>query len=280
MSSKGRSKTKIKAARGSSVPYASTTGSNPSGALVKRQPSFRAVKRSAYSYLTSSGGRAAGAASGWTRQLEAAYASHNGRMVMGYYNSTSAASAASQSGRGGCPEGGYCCDDCSYGNTSSTEAEAEDYVYSGPNNPWPIVPAASVASSRAVVPYKQTPTGSTPGAASASKSSRNRVRRQGSRVYSRSSSGRPKAASSVRRTVTRTITATSTKTLVSLKSCRSLSEVETLPPTGYLVRKATYVNENYASDDDDMEKEEGMCRDICCRQRWDFFCDVQKKRCI
>ncbi len=244
MSSKGKLR---KASRPSSV------------APVKRQPSFRAVRRSSYSYLTSgNGGRnsvTSASSGGWARQLEAAY-SNNDRLMLGYFSRT--ASTASQN------EGTYCCEDCS---STEVEPETENYVYNGPNKPWPIVssgPASrvtSAASGRSSI--------------SAKPKTRAKVKRQGSKVYQpRAASSRSKTAStsasgagsSVRRTVTRTIT-TTTKTLVSLKSlkstCRSLSEVETLPPSGYLVKKATYVNENYASDDEN----EGYCRDTCCRQR-------------
>jgi FtsZ-interacting cell division protein YlmF len=65
-------------------------------------------------------------------------------------------------------------------------------------------------------------------------------------------------------------TTTTTKTLVSLQSCRSLSEIETLPPTGYIeaasiVHQSTYINDNFIISDD--EDDETACRDICCRER-------------
>ena len=70
---------------------------------------------------------------------------------------------------------------------------------------------------------------------------------------------------------------TMTKTLVSLKSCRSVSEIETLPPSGYLastvIQKSTYVNDDFVSDDEDTCYEESKyaCRDICCKERFVFY---------
>ena len=64
-------------------------------------------------------------------------------------------------------------------------------------------------------------------------------------------------------------TTTTTKTLVSLKSCRSVSEIETLPPTGYFAstvvqHKQTYVNDTFVSDNEDDE-----CYSVsaCCKER-------------
>ena len=62
-------------------------------------------------------------------------------------------------------------------------------------------------------------------------------------------------------------TTTTTKTLVSLKSCRSVSEIETLPPTGYFAstvvqHKQTYVNDSFVSDD-----EECYQVNSCCKER-------------
>lgn len=64
-------------------------------------------------------------------------------------------------------------------------------------------------------------------------------------------------------------TTTTTKTLVSLKSCRSVSEIETLPPSGYFAstvvqHKQTYVNDTFVSDNEDDE-----CYSVsaCCKER-------------
>ena len=64
--------------------------------------------------------------------------------------------------------------------------------------------------------------------------------------------------------------------LVSLKSCRSLSEIETLPPTGYFastVVQSTYVNDDFVSDNEEDQKNE-KCeknsrdeRNPCCKER-------------
>ena len=55
------------------------------------------------------------------------------------------------------------------------------------------------------------------------------------------------------------------------KSCRSVSEIETLPPSGYLastvIQKATYINDDFVSDDEVYEEPKYACRDICCKER-------------
>ena len=64
--------------------------------------------------------------------------------------------------------------------------------------------------------------------------------------------------------------------LVSLKSCRSLSEIETLPPTGYFastVVQSTYVNDDFVSDNEEdqknvkCEKNSRDERNPCCKER-------------
>ena len=65
-----------------------------------------------------------------------------------------------------------------------------------------------------------------------------------------------------------TTTTTCTKTLVSLKSCRSISEIETLPPTGYFastVVQSTYVNDDFVSDNE--EDSPKIDRNSCCKER-------------
>ena len=82
--------------------------------------------------------------------------------------------------------------------------------------------------------------------------------RSASRSYS---SSRPKIIASQ--------TTTMTRTLVSVKSCpRSVSEVETLPPTGYFatasfVHHQTYVNDDFVSDDEESD----AAKLACCKQR-------------
>ena len=96
---------------------------------------------------------------------------------------------------------------------------------------------------------------------------------QKSQHFRRSQNHRTSGASYMAQTVS---TTTCTKTLVSLKSCRSLSEIETLPPTGYFastVVQSTYVNDDFVSDNEEDQKNE-KCeknsrdeRNPCCKER-------------
>ena len=123
------------------------------------------------------------------------------------------------------------------------------------NQPWPRVkvPSTSISSNKSSYSVSK---------------KRNSI---GSRAgISGSGSGRVQHFKRQNRTTSSymaTTTTTCTKTLVSLKSCRSLSEIETLPPTGYFastVVQSTYVNDDFVSDNED---ETRIDRNACCKER-------------
>ena len=127
------------------------------------------------------------------------------------------------------------------------------------NQPWPRVkvPSASMSSNKSSysVSKKRNSIG---------------LRGGGGGGSSASGSGRVQHFKRQNRTTSSymaTTTTTCTKTLVSLKSCRSLSEIETLPPTGYFastVVQSTYVNDDFVSDNED---ETRIDRNSCCKER-------------
>lgn len=133
----------------------------------------------------------------------------------------------------------YCCDDCS--------------LPSSDNEYWPPRTAS--------VPHKYVP------AVQTSKSTRKFAGSRSSKTPGSTVSRKSLASSHHQRYNVMTMT----KTLVSLKSCRSVSEIETLPPSGYLastvIQKATYINDDFVSDDEVYEEPKYACRDICCKER-------------
>ena len=125
------------------------------------------------------------------------------------------------------------------------------------NQPWPRVkvPSASMSSNKSSYSVSK---------------KRNSIGLRGGGGSSASGSGRVQHFKRQNRTTSSymaTTTTTCTKTLVSLKSCRSLSEIETLPPTGYFastVVQSTYVNDDFVSDNED---ETRIDRNSCCKER-------------
>ena len=153
------------------------------------------------------------------------------RLMMGYYNSTRPSTGASSN---------YCCDDCS--------------LPSSENEYWPPKIGAVVQQQQPQRPQKLPRSHGGGGGG------------HGRRHHRTSSSSK---VSQSRKSSHRYDVMTMTKTMVSLKSCRSVSEIETLPPSGYLtstvIQKSTYVNDDFVSDEEDAVKY--VCRDVCCKER-------------
>ena len=189
----------------------------------------------------------ASAGSGNGSRASTASTTAQSRLVMGYYNSARPSTGASSN---------YCCDDCS--------------LPSSENEYWP----PKVNKQQQVVqrhqhqrPQKHPRShhGGHGGGHGNGRSSRHH-RTSSSNSSKVSQSARNKSSSSHHRYDVMTMT----KTMVSLKSCRSVSEIETLPPSGYLtstvIQKSTYVNDDFVSDEDE-DAVKYVCRDICCKER-------------
>ena len=163
--------------------------------------------------------------------------------MMGYYNSTRPSTGASSSN--------YCCDDCS--------------LPSSENEYWPP-PKAVLQQQQPQRPQKQHRSHHVGHGGHGSRSSSRHLNHRTASSSSKVSQSR-KSSSHHRRYDVMTMT----KTMVSLKSCRSVSEIETLPPSGYLtstvIQKSTYVNDDFVSDEDENASVKYVCRDICCKER-------------
>ena len=165
------------------------------------------------------------------------------RLMMGYYNSTRPSTGASSSN--------YCCDDCS--------------LPSSENEYWPPHKAV-LQQQQPQRPQKQHRSHHVGHGGHGSRSSSRHLNHRTASSSSKVSQSR-KSSSHHRRYDVMTMT----KTMVSLKSCRSVSEIETLPPSGYLtstvIQKSTYVNDDFVSDEDENASVKYVCRDICCKER-------------
>ena len=166
----------------------------------------------------------------------------NSRLVMGYFSASSSA--------------GTFCDE----NDNCSQCSVEDNNEYRANQPWPRVMKKNY--NNIIVRPRSTPRSSAP--RSSARSQASYTRSGGGRLSKNSHNGLKNSNNS--RYVT-TTTMTTTKTLVSLKSCRSLSEIETLPPTGYFastVVQSTYVNDDFVSDNND---EDPRKQNSCCKER-------------
>ena len=166
------------------------------------------------------------------------------RLMMGYYNSTRPSTGASSSN--------YCCDDCS--------------LPSSENEYWPPPKSVLQQQQQPQRPQKHHRSHHVGHGGHGSRSSSRHLNHRTASSSSKVSQSR-KSSSHHRRYDVMTMT----KTMVSLKSCRSVSEIETLPPSGYLtstvIQKSTYVNDDFVSDEDENASVKYVCRDICCKER-------------